>query len=114
MVPCAFSAFRVLKQPVRLQDGSWHAFVAAYEGGLGNWDPNSHIVHAIAGKGVGPEGPYELAGESADTSTVVGKYHASPGILKVGGLYYLFVRLQRLVSLPYARTTVRLNQPRYM
>ena len=71
-------------------DGSWHAFVAVYEGGLGNWDPNSHIVHAIADKGVGPAGPYKLAAESAVKSTVVGKYHASPAILKVDGIYYLF------------------------
>ena len=67
--------------------GDWHAFVCVYPGGLGNWDPSSHIVHATAKN---PSGPYELTGPIA----ALGHYHASPAILAVeeGGLpiYYLY------------------------
>jgi len=68
--------------------GAATRFVAVYAGGLGAWNPASHIVHAMAAPGADAAGPYELA------DTVLGRYHCSPAILRVedGGkpLYVLY------------------------
>ena len=61
--------------------GVWHLFVAVYKGDLGNWNPNSHVVHARASK---PQGPYTLV------DSVVGKYHCSPAILRTKDGYVLY------------------------
>jgi hypothetical protein len=74
-------------------EGRWHLFVATYKGGLGDWNPNSHIYNAVASKGASPAGPYKLASDSP-AIVAVGKYHCSPAILETeedGKLrYYLY------------------------